>query len=147
MFPDGVVVKTTPQMASRWVKAAFLALIGLVLLIYADGFVTDLQINLSDQFNVSFDWTWDLLKILIWILVAWLFVDAALIVALSFKGDLYTLTDVMARLRVIEKKLGPPKAKAADEPLPDDRSETPAAMGPAVTMEDEPPPPPGRSGG
>jgi hypothetical protein len=134
-------------MASRWVKAAFLALIGLVLLIYADGFVTDLQINLSDQFNVSFDWTWDLLKILIWILVAWLFVDAALIVALSFKGDLYTLTDVMARLRVIEKKLGPPKAKAVDEPLPDDRVEPPAAIGPAVTMDDEPPPPPGRSGG
>jgi len=124
-------------MASKWVKAAFLAVLGIVILFYADGFVTDLETNVSSEFNVSFDWTWDLLTILLWILVAWLFVDAALIVALSFKGDAYTLTDVMNQLRVIEKRLGPPKPKAPLEAQRETPVETPK------TPEEYVPPPPG----
>jgi hypothetical protein len=108
-------MKVTTQMAGKWVKAAFLVVLAIVIMYYADGLVTDLESNVSSEFNVSFDWTWDLLTILLWILVAWLLVDAALIVALSFKGDAYTLTDVMARLRVIEKRLGPTKPKAPSD--------------------------------
>ncbi|UCE80967.1 MAG: hypothetical protein JSV94_00560 [Methanobacteriota archaeon] len=95
----------TPQMTSKWVKAAFLILVGFVLLFYSDGFVDDLERNSADEFDISFEWTWDLLRVLIWILIAWLFVDAVLIVVLSFKIQIYSIDDVVARLKVIEKKL------------------------------------------
>lgn len=127
--------KVTTPMASKWVKAAFLAVLGIVILYYADGFVTDLESNVSSEFNVSFEWTWDLLTILLWILVAWLFVDAALIVALSLKGDAYTLTDVMNKLKAIEKRMGPP-AKPKQEP-----AAAPAQEGPKTPEEYVPPPP------
>ena len=86
-------------------KAAFLIILGIVLLMYHSGFVDDLERSVSDEFNLSFEWTWDLLLVLLWVLIAWLFVDAALIIALSFKMDGYTLSDVMARLNAIEKRL------------------------------------------
>jgi len=124
-------------MASKWVKAAFLAVLAIVILYYSGGLVTDLETNVSTEFNVSFDWTWDLLTILLWILVAWLLVDAALIVALSLKGDVYTLTDVMNRLRAIEKRLGPPKLKVPVEAQRETPVETPK------TPEEYVPPPPG----
>jgi hypothetical protein len=124
-------------MANKWVKAAFLAVLGIVIMFYADGLVTDLETNVSSEFNVSFEWTWDLLTILLWILVAWLLVDAALIVALSLKGDTYTLTDVMNRLRAIEKRLGPTKPKAPVETPQETPVESPK------TPEEYVPPPPG----
>ncbi len=92
-------------MTSKWVKAAFLILLGIVLLYYQNGFIEDLERNSAEEFNISFEWTWDLLQVLIWILVAWLFVYAALTIALSFRTDLYTLNDVMSRLAAIEKRL------------------------------------------
>lgn len=101
------------QMTSKWVKAAFLILLGFVLLIYSDGLVDDLERNAAEEFNVSFEWTWELVRILLWILVAWLFVDAVLIIALSFKTDMYTLTDVMTRLKAIEKNTMSPKMRTA----------------------------------
>jgi hypothetical protein len=113
------VVRTeiTPQMTSKWVKAAFLILLGIVLLVYSDGLVDDLERNAAEEFNVSFEWTWELVRILLWILVAWLFVDAVLIIVLSFKGDAYTLTDVMARLKAIEKNTAPLKVRTAAAPV------------------------------
>lgn len=91
-------------MATKWVKAVFLFIIGILLTLYGDKFVSDLEDNFSDQ--VAFDATWTLLTILIWVLVAWLFVDGVLIIVLSFSEQRYTLSDVMKRLDVIEKKLG-----------------------------------------
>lgn len=126
-------------MASRWVKAAFLAILGVVILYYADGFVEDLRTNLETDMDVAFTWTWDLLKILLWILVAWLFVDAALTVALSFTDHRYSLADVMKRLQKIEKKLGIAEpavpSRKADLELED---ESLVGAGP----EEEVPPPP-----
>lgn len=129
-------IKVTPQMTSKWVKAAFLVMLGIVLLYYAQGFVDDLERNTADEFNVSFEWTWDLLSALIWILIAWLFVDAALIIALSFRAEAHTLTDVMRRLDSIEKRL--PKAEVpriARAPVLEE-------MQPAVPVVEEEPPPP-----
>ncbi|MCU0859910.1 MAG: hypothetical protein MUE55_04945 [Thermoplasmata archaeon] len=134
----GASTKVTTQMAGKWVKAAFLAVLGIVILYYADGLVTDLETNVSSEFNVSFEWTWDLLTILLWILVAWLFVDAALIVALSLKGDAYSLTDVMNKLRAIEKRMGPPKPKQGPE-----AASAPPAQDAPKTPEEYVPPPPG----
>jgi hypothetical protein len=126
----------TTQIASRWVKAAFLAMLGIVILLFVDKFVDDMKSALADQ--VTLVWTWDLLTILLWILVAWLFVDAALTIALSFTEHRFTLMDVMERLEAIDKKLGPSTMKekvrgARTPPLEPDVTES----GP----EEVPPPP------
>ena len=131
-------IKVTPQMTSKWVKAVFLVLLGIVLLYYVPGFVDDLERTLSGEpHDISFEWTWDLLSVLLWILVAWLFVDAALIIALSFKTEAHTLSDVMKRLDSIEKKL--PKAEVTRT------VRTPQVlddMEPAAPVVEEEPPPP-----
>jgi len=128
-------MRITPQMAGRWVKAAFLAILGVVLLLYTDRFVDDLERELSEDFEVAFTATWDLLRILMWILVAWLFVDAALTIALSFTEQRYTIWDVIQRLEAIEKKLGIARPKPASRaPEPVSKPEPP--------LEEEVPPPP-----
>lgn len=131
------MIKVTPQMGSRWVKGAFLALLGIIILVYADKFVEELRSSVQDNMDVAFDWTWDLLKILLWVLVAWLFVDAALTIALSFSEHRYSLSDVMKRLQRIEKKLGivEPKtvSKVEEEEVEEEK--------PSMTEEDIPPPP------
>lgn len=132
----GGTIKVTTQMASRWVKAAFLIVLAIVLLLYTDKFVDDLSTAMSEDFDVAFEWTWDLLTILMWILVAWLFVDAALTIALSFQEYRYTLLDVMKRLQRIEKKLGIQETKEVPETLESVvKKET-------VVEEEEVPPPP-----
>lgn len=126
-------------MSSRWVKAVFLILLGFILLLYHDGFVDDLERSAAEEFNISFEWTWDLLRVLIWILMAWLFVDAVMIVILSIKVEAYTLSDVIAKLNSIEKRLpsqrvkAPVMAPAFEEMVPEVSAVEPD--------EDEPPPP------
>lgn len=139
-----VEIKVTPQMSSRWVKAVFLILIGIVLLYYHAGFIDDLERNSAEEFNVSFEWTWDLLLVLLWILIAWLFVYAALIIVLSFKTDYYTLGEVIAKLNAIEKRLPAQRTRApvivpAVEPV--EPIEPEAFPADAVEIEEEPPPP------
>jgi len=113
------MIKVTALMASRWVKAAFLAILGIVILLYANKLVDDLRSTMEG------------------ILVAWLFVDAALTVALSFSEHKYTLLDVMRRLDKIEKKLGivepPAKVVLPEEPEAEEEE--------AVREEEVPPPP------
>ncbi len=123
----------TAQIASRWVKAAFLAVLGIIILVYADQFVRDMKTSFQDE--VTFAATWDLLTILLWILVAWLFVDAGLTVALSFTDRRYTLADVMERLDLIEKKMATAKPKGGQGAH--------GYSGPSVTegIPEEPPPP------
>lgn len=123
-------------MGAKWVRAAFMILLGLVLLLYGGGFVTDLETHSSTEWNMSFEWTWDLLNYLIWILIAWLFVYAALTIVLSLRADAYTLGDVMARLDGIEKRLG------QEAPRPSVRREREKSAAPVATDEDEMPPPP-----
>lgn len=127
----------TTQMAGRWAKAAFLVVLGVLILLYVNRFVDDLKTSLEDQ--VHFADTWVLLTWLLWILVAWLFVDAALIIALSFSEHRYTLGDVIHRMEAIEKKLGitPPGTETMKSPPP---KPEPAVAQPAP--EEELPPPP-----
>ena len=148
-----VRTEVTPQMTSKWVKAAFLILLGFVLLVYSDGLVDDLERNAAEEFNVSFEWTWELVRILLWILVAWLFIDGVLIIVLSFKEDRYTLTDVMNRLKAIEKKVTPVKVRDRAAPTVIEPTAESVVVGsdyqsveepsrlPEPSDEDEPPPP------
>lgn len=124
-------------MVSKWVKAVFLIVLGVLLLMYGDGFVTDMETHSSQEWNMSFQWTWDLLTYLIWILIAWLFVYAILTIVLSFKMDVYTLGDVMERLDRIEKRMGPERTRASVSKKTDDAA-------PAVTSEEDGVPPPPR---
>jgi hypothetical protein len=122
-------------MASRWVKAVFLLVLGVVILLYANKLVDDLRTAMSQNFDVAFTWTWDLLTVLLWILVAWLFVDAALTIALSFSEHRYTLLDVVKRLDIIEKKLGMVPPKEPVEMIEENAK-------PVEVSEEEVPPPP-----
>jgi hypothetical protein len=131
-------------LASRWIKAAFLAILGVALLIYADAFVNDLsrlvEEALSDDLVVAFPGIWDLLTILLWILIAWLLVDAVLTIALSFSEHRYTLLDVMRRLQRIEKKLGVSESGSGAEK---EETESEAAVRAVEeSPEDDVPPPP-----
>ena len=133
-----VQIKITPQMSSRWVKAVFLILLGFVLLLYHDGLIDDLERNAAEEFNINFEWTWNLLRVLIWVLIAWLFVDAVMIILLSFKMETYTLSDVVVRLNAIEKRLPSQRTKA---PILVPFVEEMVPGTPAVEPEEEPPPP------
>lgn len=124
------------MMASRWVKAVFLAILGVVILLFANKLVDDFRTAMADNFDVSFQGTWDLLTILLWVLVAWLFVDAVLTVALSFSEHRFTLSDVIKRLDRVEKKLGIAQPKETSQDLD---SETRLEE---IVPEDEVPPPP-----
>jgi hypothetical protein len=94
------------MMVRRWAKAVFLVILGIVIMLYADKLVNDLRTAMLANFDVAFEETWDLLTILLWVLVAWLFVDAALTIALSHSEHRFTLLDVAERLDGIENKLG-----------------------------------------
>lgn len=143
ILASGGIIKVTTPMASRWVKAAFLVVLAIVLLLYTDKLVTDLQTALEGNLEVAFEWTWDLLTILMWILIAWLFVDAALTVALSFQEQKYTLWDVMKRLQAIEKKLGMPQTTPSPRTIElSGEVDEIAEENPAVTEDEEVPPPP-----
>ncbi len=127
-------------MASRWVKAAFLALLGIVILLYVDRIVSDLRSAVEQ--HVTFVWIWDLFKVLLWILVAWLFVDAVLTVVLSFSDHRYSLADVMARLDAMESRMK--AARPNEEPAGSGAAPVEPST-PAVTVgePEEAPPPPG----
>lgn len=139
-------MKVTPFIAGRWVKAAFLAIVGVVLLLYTDKFVSDLRAASEGSLNFSFVWTWDLLRVLLWVLVAWLFVDAVLTIALSFTEHKYSLTDVMRRMRRIEAKLGiPPEKEDAERFSEEGGREADVAQEEAASpVEESPAPPPPR---
>ena len=122
-------------MASRWVKAVFLVILGIVIVLYADKLVNDLRTALQDNFEVSFAWTWDLLTILLWVLVLWLFVDAALIIALSFSEHRFTFQDIAKRLDAIDMELGIARPKEVSKPSDVD-------TGMEEVVEEEVPPPP-----
>ena len=131
----------TPQMTSKWVKAAFLIMLGIVLLLYSDGLVDDLERNSAEEFNVEFEWTWDLVRLLLWILIAWLFIDAVLIIVLSLKTEIYTVDDVMAKLKGVEKRLSAQPASPPTMPTPENEVEEYPVMEPPETPEDDLPPP------
>lgn len=124
-------------MVSKWVKAVFMVILGFLLLMYGEGFVDEMETNSSQEFNMSFQWTWDLVTYLIWILIAWLFVYALLTIIMSLKADAYTLGDVMERLDRMEKMLGPEKTRTSVRQKAEDAA-------PAVTVEDDGVPPPPR---
>ena len=134
------MLKITPQMGARWVKAAFVIIIGFVILLYVDKIVEDLRTLIEEGTNhsVVFTGTWDLLTILLWILVAWLFVYAVLTIVVSFSESKYNLSDVMKWLMAIEKKLGIPSVKEVQK-FEEEPAEEPVTPGPLA--EEEPPPP------
>jgi hypothetical protein len=134
----GGMLKVTPQMASKWVKAVFLIILGIVILLFADKLVDDLKSAMEGNFEVEFEYTWDLLMILLWILVAWLFVDGVLIIVLSLSEHRYSLSDVIKRLGRIEQKLGIHEVK---EPAPVEEPGPEPAVTPGPAVEEEPPPP------
>ncbi len=127
-----------------------MVILGILILLYADKLVQDLRSTMEGNFEVAFEWTWDLLTILLWILVAWLFVAAALTVAVSIEQGKYTIADVVKRLDRIEKKLGIKKPKVEieeeeEEEEAEERKDEEVEVvfdKPRPPVEEEVPPPP-----
>jgi hypothetical protein len=146
-LPIGGTIKVTAHMAGRWVKAAFLVVLGIVILLYSNGLVEDLKGILPeegpDDIDVDFDFEtiWELLTIMIWILVAWLFVLAALNIALSFQEAKYSLAEVMKRLDRIDTKLGIKSAVVDDEDIEEEEEAAVTPQERPAVEEDIPPPP------
>ncbi len=121
--------------------------LGIVILLYSNGLVEDLKGILPeeapDDIDVDFDFEtiWELLTIMIWILVAWLFVLAALNIALSFQEAKYSLAEVMKRLDRIDTKLGIKSAVVDDEDIEDEEQEAVTPQERPAVEEDIPPPP------
>ncbi len=128
-------------MASRWVKAAFLAVLGIVILFFADKLVADLRVAAEGNLDVTFEWTWSLLTWLLWVLVAWLFVDAGLTIALSFTEQGQTIGDVAKRLGRIERKLGVSEQEEDATTVLGESGESAAETADEQPSEEEPPPP------
>jgi hypothetical protein len=123
-------------MAAKWVKAVFLAIIGIVIIFYTDSFVTELKDEAATSLDLYFEETWTLLMLLMYILGAWLLVDAVLTVATSLKGEVYGLNDVIERLKRIEKTLGHEEHEPSAEEL------EPEIKAVGTKTEEEVPPPP-----
>lgn len=138
ILPDGGKLKVTAPMASKWVKAAFMVVLAIVIMYYSGGLVDDLRRNSSTEFNVEFEWTWDLLSVLLWILVAWLIVNAIIVIVLSLRRDVYTLVDVIERLKALEKRVAQLRPKTLQTREMENIVPAP------VTVENEEPPPPGK---
>lgn len=147
ILATGGTIKVTAYMAGRWVKAAFLVVLGIVILLYSNGVVEDLQNILPEEMpgeadvDFEFETIWDLLSIMLWILVAWLFVLAALNVALSFQDAKYSLQEVMKRLDRIDMKLGIEPVDAEQEDVEKEDVKAEAAEAQPAVEEDLPPPP------
>lgn len=152
---SGGNVKVTAYMVGRWVKAAFLVILGIVILLYSSGIVEDFRSTMESieersyedggpGIDLTFEWVWDLLTILLWILVAWLFVLAALNIAYGFQEAKYSNQVILKRLDRIDRRLGirpettlEEEAEEEEESKPEIRQ--PQAVSPA---EDDIPPPP-----
>jgi len=103
-----------------------------------------LRANAEGHFDVTFEWTWNLITWLLWILVAWLFVDAGLTIALSFTEQRHTIGDVAKRLERIERKLGIQESDSevkTSETEAEGWVEKPSESGKEQATEAEPPPP------
>lgn len=139
---SGGTVEITAYMVGRWVKSAFLVILGIVLLLYANGLVDDLRNMMEGDMEVAFEWTWDLLTILLWILVAWLFVLAALNIAFSFQEAKYSTYRIIKRLDRIDRKLGIRPAKVEREEELEEEAEVEEVVMPQPPVEEDLPPPP-----
>ncbi len=119
----------------------------IVILLYSNGLVEDLKGILPeegpDDLDVDFDFEtiWELLTIMIWILVAWLLVLAALNIALSFQEAKYSLAEVMRRLDRIDTKLGIKSETDDGEDIEEEEEEVVAPQERPAVEEDIPPPP------
>lgn len=142
-------------MVGRWVKAVFLVVLGFVILLYSSGIVQDfkdtmesIQERSSEEggpgIDFTFEWVWDLLTILLWILVAWLFVLAALNIAFSFQEAKYSNQVILKRLDRIDRKLGIKPLMPADEKEEEEEKKevVPSPVQPAPVVEEDIPPPP-----
>ena len=137
-------MKVTSFMVGKWVKATFLIILGILILLYADKFVQDLRSNAEGHFDVAFEWTWDLITWLLWVLVAWLFVDAVLTVVLSFTEQRHTIGDVSRRLERIERKLGIEESEEMEHEVQSEseqQTEVQEQTGAVEAVSEEPPPP------
>ena len=88
----------------------------------------------------------ELLSLLLWVLVLWLFVLAIITVVLSFKEDAHTISDVMARLDSIEDRLTSKQNGQAENAPQGEYQAPPSAyddeQGPEPFFHEEVPPPP-----
>lgn len=115
-------MRVTNFMINKWAKAALLVFFGIILLIYWGQVIEELRPALDRLIQGQATFLYDLVNALMWIIILWCFVDAAINIIISFREQKVSLDDLGAKLDAIEKKLEsqanqPQSAAAQKKPI------------------------------
>jgi len=138
-------MKVTNYMINKWARAGLLIIFGVVLLIYLERLVEELQINFERLTDSSSDTIFTFLTAVLYIFTFWLFVAAALNILSGFKEPKVSLDDLNKKLDDIEKRL--PEVQKPIAPVTEMQAAPVVPTSPKVpkVAEEELPPPPPES--
>jgi len=112
-------MKVTNYAVGKWAKGGLLIFFGLILLIYWGQVMEELRPAFERLIGGQATFLNDLINALMWIIILWCFVDAAINILMSFREQKLSLDDIGAKLDAIEAKIAgqtQPK-EAAKKPI------------------------------
>jgi len=146
-------VKVTNNMLRCWTRAAFLVIIGLLLLLYIESIIREIESNFESVMEGSADSFFRFLKYILYILAFSLFFAAAINILTGFQESRVSLGEISDKLDGISEKLDMLNAKKTNlsRKAISDTPEGPESKVRTVVPESAPPapedlpPPPDRS--
>lgn len=142
-------MRVTNFMIAKWAKAGLLVLFGIILLIYFQNVMNELQPAFDRMLQGQAPFLGSLISAIGWILIVWCFVDAGLNIVMSFRESKLSIDDLGKKLDMIEKRIADQQmAVQINRPMVVEQSgigqmnmpQTPAATDPRLAP--VPPPPP-----
>lgn len=143
-------MKVTDKMLRNWIRAAFLVIIGLLLLLYIESIMRELESNFESAMEGSADSLFRFLKYILYILAFSLFFAAAINILVGFQESRDSMGEINDKLDDINKKLEEltsQKTSKVRRVIPDIPKEPESKVSPVVPEvappepEDLPPPP------
>ena len=146
-------VKVTNSMLRSWIRAAFLVIIGMLLLLYIESIIREIESNFESVMEGSADSFFRFLKYILYILAFSLFFAAAINILAGFQESRANLGEIYVKLDDISEKLDKltSKTTGASRRVISDASEEPESKVREVVPEPTPPvpedlpPPPNKS--
>jgi len=106
-------MKITNLMLTKWAKAALLILFGIILIIYLESVLEEFRGAFEGIFHEETPMLIGLLTAVMWVVILWCFVDAAINLITSFREGRTTIDDLAAKIDSIEKMI---KEQAVEVP-------------------------------
>ena len=140
-------MKVTNLMLTKWAKAALLILFGIILIIYLNSVLEELQRAFESILQVETPMLISLLTAVMWIIILWCFVDAAINIITSFREGRTTIDDLAAKIDSIEKMIkeqGVEVPPAQQKPIVIEQAKVQMSKSEPMSAptSDVPPPPP-----